>query len=96
MWSGCSHLSFSVPRLRGENGYSLRLEDLRRAALLFVRLDSSYCTRFLASAKLRKLAVYSGAEAFSGETLICGIFPELSFYFAILLVTLAKGMAKHW
>lgn len=61
MWSGCSHLSLSVPRLCGENGYLLRLEVVCRSAILFVRLDGSYCPGFLAPQKLTKLAAYSGA-----------------------------------
>ena len=68
-----------MPRLCGEKGYLLRLEDVRRSAVLFVRLDGSYCTGFLASGKLTKLAAYSGAEAFSGETLIHSVFPKLWF-----------------
>jgi len=66
VWSGCSHLSLSVTRFCGENSYFLHQEDLCRFAILFIRLDSSFRTGFLASGKLTKLAVYSGAEAFSG------------------------------
>lgn len=93
--SGCSHLSLSMPRLCRENCYLLHLEDLCRFAILFIRLDNSFCTGFLASGKLTKLAVYSGAESLSGETLIHGIFLKLWFESAVL-VTLARGIVRHW
>lgn len=86
----------SVPKLCGENCCLLHLEDMLGSALLFARLDSRYCTGFLASGKLRKLALYSGNEASSGETLIQSVFSKLWFHSAILPVTLAKGSAKHW
>lgn len=79
-----------------EYGYLLRLEDLCRFAILFIRLYSSCCTGFLASGKLRKLAVYSGAEACSGEASTHSIFPKLWFSSAIFPMTLAKGIARHW
>lgn len=96
VWSGCSHLSLSVPRLCGENGYLLCLKDPCGFAILFIRLDGSFCTGFLASGKLTRLAVYSGAEAFSGETPIYDIFPKLWFESAILPMTLARGIVRHW
>lgn len=87
----------SVPKPGGENCCLLHLEDLLRSALLFARLDSRDCTGFLDSGKRRKLALYWGNEASSGETLIhTQCFPKVWFHSAILPVTSAKGCAKHW
>lgn len=96
MWSGCSHLNLSVPRLLQRIWLLTASGRPVQVCYFIVRLYSSCCTGFLASGKLRKLAVYSGAEACSGETSTHSIFPKLWFSSAIFPMTLAKGIARRW